>query len=129
MFKIIAIGLTAFIFMLMSNNTIGSFKSYLPYPGYVFGTIFVDDITGEFKYLYDKTGKKYAGEYYLKNNTDKFLRVHWSIKNGVNINVQSGGDTKDVPPFTKVWIATIIPQDAEKSWDPGTLQFVCEPVK
>jgi hypothetical protein len=129
MFKCIVIGLSAIIFVLISNNQTGSYTAPLLSSESIVSLITTDDITYEFKYLSDKTGKNYAGEYYLKNNTDKFQHVRWSIKGGVNINVQTGGDTKDVPPFTKVWIATIVPRDAEKFWDPGTLQFVCEPVK
>jgi hypothetical protein len=91
--------------------------------------ITIDDITYTFKDSYDKTGKKYASEYFLQNNSGKFLRVRWSFSGGINANVQSIGSTVDIPAFTKVWIATVSPKDPSKSWDSGILQFEWEPVK
>jgi hypothetical protein len=129
MFKTIIISLSVIAFTLIPKTQIDSFSAPLPYSENVYLIKTADEITSEFKYLSDKTGKNYAGEFYLKNNTEKYLRVRWTLKGGVNTNAQSEAGTVDIQGFTKVCIATVFPQDAAKPWEPGILKFDWEQIK
>ncbi|MDD5363653.1 MAG: hypothetical protein PHN88_16135 [Ignavibacteria bacterium] len=128
MFKNIIIGLSVIAFTLITVNKTGSAASYMPYTTSIYQSVNTDDITYELKYLYDKSGKKYAAEICLKNNTDKYLRVHWTLTNGINTNIPSDEGTKDISPNTKLCLATVFPVDPEKSWDPGVFKFDWEQI-
>ncbi len=88
-----------------------------------------DDITYELKYLYDKTGKKFAAEICLKNNTNKNFRVTWTLKGSLNTSIPAESGTKDIPAFTKVCIMTVFPIDPEKTWDPGVFHYDWEVIE
>lgn len=129
MLKHIITGLSVIAIITAASNQTVSFTAPYNYSEVTYTAAYNEDITYELKYLYDKTGKKFAAEICLKNNTDKNFRVTWTLKGSLNINLPADSGTKDIPAFTKVCIMTVFPIDPEKVWDPGVFHFDWEVIE
>lgn len=129
MVKRIIIELSALIMFLLFTSQVCPTSIPILFSKSISQSIIIDDITLTSKDILDnKTGKKIAVEFYMQNNTEKPLRVSWNCKGAINTYIQSCKGTTDIPALTKIWVATVTPQEPDKSWEPGTLEFKWEQI-
>ena len=82
-----------------------------------------DEVSSRYTYLTDDDGYKYGATYYVKNNSNKKLRVFYGLSGSENVFVSYNGGYADLYPGQEEWAATVTAADPTKAWSGGTLTY------